>query len=270
MSLYTFILLLQLPLLPPCILQCYKAPRAAAQRYPNAPGYSRGRKRDIFYSRTLTWKGTFIFADRLALALSLSLFLSMTASLGAHRCYFFPLQNSRGDINAHIRERGLWRGSRRLTIWISLSYLQRISSPAHRRPSNFPYSFSNRLARVARVARVARAGFPNLFASSVLLCDIPSRDSYVPLSTPLVFVFIYPRSSASTRRTCHDQFSIPESFIIYIYNIYFFFTITEKHFNVASLYKIILNIRMESSFIVLKAQFYEHYKYPLKLKINLD
>lgn len=104
-----------------------------------------------------------------------------------------------------------------------------------------------------------------IFLPVVCFCAIFPRAILMYLCQSPLFSCSYPRSSASTRRACHDQFSIPESF-----NIYIFFTITEKHFNVASLYKIILNVRMESSFIVLKAQFYEHYKYPLKLKINLD
>lgn len=58
--------------------------------------------------------------------------LSRTASLGVHSPLFLSSSKlSRGYQCPHIFVSGVYDGvSRRLTIWISLSYLQRISSPS--------------------------------------------------------------------------------------------------------------------------------------------
>jgi len=79
---------------------CCNGIQCAGQR---SAGYSCGRKRDIFYSRTLTWKGTFIFADRRVVAIS-TVFKTLSR-----------------EYQCHVREHGSrTRSSRRLTIWISL------------------------------------------------------------------------------------------------------------------------------------------------------
>lgn len=191
MSLYTFLLLA--PLLVPFILRCYKVPRTAAT-ISNAPDYSRGRKRDIFYSRTLTWKGTFIFADRL--------------SRRAPPRYFFPLQNSRGDINTRIRERGLRRrGSRRTyNMDIVLVPSKNFLSLRHRRPSNFSYSFPNRLAPDSASCRILESPCRCTFVRS--FC-IAREYLYMPVNR------VYPRSSAS--REQHVSRSIFNSRIVHYF-----------------------------------------------------
>lgn len=186
MSLYTFLLLLQLPRpFHPAMLQ---GSESCCTTISNAPGYSRGRKRDIFYSRTLTWKGTFIFADRLSLGPLLS---------ACTRRYFFPLQNSRGDINAHIYSwAGFTTGFRGDLQYGYRSRTFKEFSFRHRRPSNFSYSFSNRLVRASWILESP---------CQCALCNpLASRDSYVPVN--LLFPFLHTRSSASRDPCVNFQF----------------------------------------------------------------
>lgn len=178
MSLYTFLLLLQLP------------------PFPSSCDVTRFREllHNDIQCRTIPAEGngtSFI----LALWHEKALLFLQTASLGPLLSprYFFSLQNSRGDINTHIRERGLRRGregSRRLTIWISFSYLQRISSPSD--IAVLPIFRIPSLIVLRPTQRVARAGFSNLLARC--FCAILLHRAILPVN---LFPRLYPRSSAS-------------------------------------------------------------------------
>lgn len=103
--------------------ECCNGSQCAGQR---SAGYSRRRKRGIFYSRTLTWKGTFIFADR-----RVSLLFLPSSKL------------SRGNINATVREHSSRvQDSKRFTIRISFISSKNLFHPtlAHRNPSFFQFS----------------------------------------------------------------------------------------------------------------------------------
>lgn len=199
MSLYTFLLLLQLPV--PFFLRCYKVPRAAAQPYP--------------MRRTIPAEGngtSFI----LALWHEKALLFLQTASLGPLLSprYFFPLQNSRGDINTHIRERGLRRGRRFEATYnmdIVLVPSKNFLSFRHRRPSNFSYSFSNRLAldSASCASRILESPCQGAFVRSSCIARYCLSTSFR--------VYI-PEVARVEINMCHDQFSTPEESSIISYN----------------------------------------------------
>lgn len=121
--------------------------------------------------------------------------------------YFFPLQNSRGDINTHIRERGLRRRERKGEFWDDLQYGYR-----SRTFKEFPLLPIFRIPSIIVLRptqRVPRAGFSNLLASVLLYDPSASRDTYMPVNR------VYPRSSAS--REQHVSRSIFNSRIVHYF-----------------------------------------------------
>lgn len=130
------------------ISRYYKAPSATAI-VSNAPARGRAsielfpqkRKRDIFYSHTLTWKGTFIFADRLG------------PRGVAFSVYLYRLQNSLAGISmpcSWVRFTGPgFEASYNMNIVHTLkeSLLSLASRVAPVVLSNFSYSSSNHPAR---------------------------------------------------------------------------------------------------------------------------
>lgn len=233
------------------IQQCYKR-RTAAIRYPmRAPlsrsaRYSRGRKRNIFYSRTLTWKGTFIFADHamnrartIARAPTAPLFLLSSKTLAG-----ISMPYSWAGFKDGERRKGEREREERFNGWLTIyGYIARafkefcsfFCAPPRargRRPSQFSVFLSpNRPANDSASCfdgfeSFGLAAGPAFVPSPFAWRDIPSNLLLICLSSSCFRVYF--RSSAESggfksRRLLHysrdEQINFRIFLLFYGYNI---------------------------------------------------
>lgn len=194
-SLYTFLLFLPSPfhdVTRPRVLLLLLQWVSNACVGQRSAGYSRGRKRDIFYSRTLTWKGTFIFADR-----------PWTAGVAV---IFLPSSKlSHGNINATFVSAVHGPGVRGDLQYGYRSYLQGISSVSPFHSSSLQLIVSS-ILRVSPliVLRFSKLHSTGLESSRLTANSCSSVSSSSPV-TPLFPAFYLRRGERS-----RDDFQFQE------------------------------------------------------------